>query len=90
MKFLEDFLLGYDDNLQGNLDRLRVFWRKIIFPTSLRLWQNWPKLLAKHHYLSPKSVMLSLSLTNDTETNKKVWQAIFSIFSKVSEIYQLI
>ena len=37
---------------------------------------------AKHYCLSPKSAKTLLSLTNDTETNKSVWQAMFASFAK--------
>ena len=46
----------------------------------MRPWLNWPTLLAKHYCLSPKSAMKLLSLSNDTETNRRVWQAMFATF----------
>ena len=50
--------------------------------THLRLWPNWPTLLTKHYCLGPKSATILLSLTNDPETNKSVWQAMYAIFAK--------
>ena len=48
----------------------------------IRPLRNWQTVLAKHYCLSPKSAMILLSLTYDTETNKSVWQAMFANFAK--------
>ena len=55
-----------------------------VMEPQLRLWRNWPTLLAKHYCLSPKSAMTLLTLSNDTETNKRVWQAMFAIHFKLT------
>ena len=49
----------------------------------LWLWRNWPALLTKYYCLCLKSANTSLSLTNDTETNKSVWQAVFANLPKL-------
>ena len=50
--------------------------------SNIKLWGNWPTLLVKRYWLSPKSAMTLLSSTNDRETNESlannILKAVFS------------
>ena len=43
---------------------------------SVKVWRNWPTLLAKHYCFRLKSGVTSFTMANDSETNNSVCQAM--------------